>query len=111
MTQPTIAGVKERIRRETEQMKKEALKALFDKGYGPILEQASEHYHHAGMGLRPKADVCLVKAIAGVPLTAEEIINAYDEYIDGEISLRPARKVPLRPTGTGTGKEGQEEGG
>jgi len=97
MTQPTIDEVKDRIHKETEQMKKSALATLFDLGYGPILEQASEHYHHAGMGSRPKADVAIVLAITGVPLTAEEILDAYGEYLDGEISLRPARKVPLRP--------------
>jgi len=102
---PTIEQVKERIRRETEQMKKEALATLFNLGYGPILEQANDHYHHAGMGSRPRADVSLVLAITGVPLTAEEILDAYGEYLDGEISLRPARKVPLRKEGRGKEEE------
>lgn len=97
MKQPTIEEIKERIRLETEQMKRSALATLFNLGYGPILEEASEHYHHAGMKSRPKADVAIVRAITGEPLTAEEIINAYDEYVDGEISLRPARKIALRP--------------
>ena len=92
MKQPTIEEVKERIHRETELMKKSALATLFNLGYGPILEQANDYYHHAGMGSRPKADVAIVRAITGLPLTAEEILDAYGQYLDGEITLREEEK-------------------